>query len=223
MGLMHVHAISLRSIGSAAEERLDLTRHLDGLPDSQHLRKPRSQFFCQFRKLVGTNRVEDNKQLQRISASWYPSASVSFVDTTAIETKKTTWEERDKALREGEEKLNNQNIKKYSADKQARYRCKGKSKFWYGYKGHASVDMGSGLIDRIAGTPANVTDQDGFKHICPGNGEMTFGDKSYGLKPAQTEMAKHGAKSAAILKNNMSSRTRFRSVNIRRHRLKVFS
>ena len=63
--------------------------------------------------------------------------------------------------------------------------------------------MGSGLIDRIVGTPANVTDQDGFKHICPRNGEMTFGDKSYGLKPAQTEMAKHGAKSAAILKNNM--------------------
>ena len=74
-----------------------------------------------------------------------------FVDATAIETKKTTWEERDKALREGEEKLNNQNIEKYSADRQARYGCKGKSKFWYGYKGHASVDMGSGLIDRIAG------------------------------------------------------------------------
>lgn len=166
---------------------------------------PDHSFFCRFRKLVGTNRI--GKIFQTITKRSQQAGILRqvfrFVDATAIETKKTTWEERDKALREGEEKLNNQNIKKYSTDPQARYGCKGQSKFWYGYKGHASVDMGSGLIDRIAGTPANVTDQDGFKHICPRNGEMTFGDKSYGLKPAQTEMAKHGAKSAAILKNNM--------------------
>ena len=162
-----------------------MTRHLDGLPDSQHLRKPRSQFFCRFRKLVEQTELERCfKQLQRSQQAGILRQVFRFVDATAIETKKTTWEERDKALREGEEKLNNQNIKKYSADKQARYGCKGKSKFWYGYKGHASVDMGSGLIDRIAGTPANVTDQDGFKHICPRNGEMTFDDKSYGLKPS---------------------------------------
>ena len=34
-----------------------------------------------------------------------------FVDATAIETKKTTWEERDKALEKVKKKLNNQNIK----------------------------------------------------------------------------------------------------------------
>ena len=47
-----------------------------------------------------------------------------FVDATAIETKKTTWEESDKALREAEEKLNNQSIKKNSADPQALFECK---------------------------------------------------------------------------------------------------
>lgn len=68
--------------------------------------------------------------------------------------------------------------------------------------------MGSGLIDRIAETPANVTDQDGFKHICSRIGEMTFGDKSYCLKPARDEMSKQGAQSAAILQNNMKNKNK---------------
>ena len=49
-------------------------------------------------------------------------------------------------IKKGEEALNNRNVKKYSADPQARFGCKGKSKFWFGYKGHIGVDMGSGLI-----------------------------------------------------------------------------
>ena len=65
-------------------------------------------------------------------------------------TKNTTWEERDKAIKEGEEALNNANVKKYSADPQARFGCKGKSKFWFGYKGHVGIDMGSGLIESAA-------------------------------------------------------------------------
>ena len=72
------------------------------------------------------------------------------------------------------EALNNSNVKKYSADTQARFGCKGRSKFWYGYKGHIRVDMSSGLIERAAVTLANISDQEGFKHICPREGQMVF-------------------------------------------------
>ena len=68
--------------------------------------------------------------------------------------------------------------------------------------------MSSGLIESAAVTPANVSDQAGFKHICPRNGQMVFGDKAYCLKPAQIVMAIRGAVSAAILKHNMRGKNK---------------
>lgn len=65
---------------------------------------------------------------------------------------------------------------KVARDKQARIGCKGGIKFWYGYKKHVSVDMQSGLINRVAITPANVTDAQGFKHVCPKQGAV-YADK----------------------------------------------
>ena len=67
---------------------------------------PDHSFFCRFRKLVGTKRI--GKVFQTI-ANRSKQAGIlrqvfKFVDATAIETKKTTWEECDKALREGEKK-----------------------------------------------------------------------------------------------------------------------
>ena len=69
-----------------------------------------------------------------------------FGDATSIVTKNTPWAERDAAIQAGESALNNRTVKQYSADKQARFGCKGKQKFWFGYKGHVGVDMRSGLI-----------------------------------------------------------------------------
>jgi IS5 family transposase len=131
----------------------------------------------------------------------------TFVDATAIKAKETTWEQRDKALSAGEEKLNNSNVENYSADKDARFGCKGKSKFWYGYKKHVSVDMGSGLISKVAVTPANVPDQDGLVLICPQEG-MVFGDKAYCLSTAQQAMKENGCHSGAILKDNMKGKNK---------------
>ena len=131
----------------------------------------------------------------------------NFVDATAIKAKETTWEQRDKALKDGEEKLNNSNVENYSADKDARFGCKGKNKFWYGYKKHVSVDMGSGLIGKVAVTPANVPDQDGLALICPNEG-MVIGDKSYCLSTALRTMKIHGCHSGAILKNNMKGKNK---------------
>jgi hypothetical protein len=84
---------------------------------------------------------------------------------------------RDRALKEGEDALNNQNVEKYSADSQARFGCKGKSKFCFGYKGYLSVDMGSNMIDTVAVTLANISDQKGVAYIVPRNGEIVFGYK----------------------------------------------
>jgi IS5 family transposase len=166
---------------------------------------PDHSYFGRMREAIGTKRIgqifkaivkkaEDKNIVRNVFA---------FVDATAIKSKETTWKERDKAIKDGAEKLNNDNISKYSADKDARFGCKGKDKFWYGYKGHARADMRSILITDIAATPANIPDEQGFKHVCPKNGGMVFGDKAYCLAPAQIEMRKRGCYSAAILKNNM--------------------
>ena len=38
---------------------------------------------------------------------------------------------------------------------------------WCGYKKHLSVDMQSGLINKVAVTTANVPDAIADKHVCP--------------------------------------------------------
>jgi transposase, IS5 family len=166
---------------------------------------PDHSFFGRFRTLVGTKQIGKifKAIVTRAKKEGLMRSVFQFADATSIITKNTTWTERDRAIKKGEEALNNTNIKKYSADPQARFGCKGKSKFWFGYKGHAGVDMGSGLIESIAVTPANISDQAGFKHICPRDGQMIFADKAYCLKPAQQAMDRRGARSAAILRNNM--------------------
>lgn len=166
---------------------------------------PDHSFFGRFRERVGTQRIGKlfKAIVNKAKEKHLVRGVFHFADATAIITKNTTWAERDKAIKEGEDALNNANVKKYSADPQARFGCKGKSKFWFGYKGHVGVDMGSGLIECAALTPANVSDQAAFKSICPREGQMVFGDKAYCLKPAQLAMAIRGAVSGAILKHNM--------------------
>lgn len=165
---------------------------------------PDHSYFCRMRRILGTERIaEIFRQInEKAEKKGILRQVFSFVDSSAIKVKETTWEERDKAIKEGEEALNNKNVEKYSADKDARFGCKGKDKFWFGYKKHASVDMGSGLIKEIVGTPANTTDQEGFKHICPDSG-MVFADKQYCCKKAQNIMKANNCHSGAVMKNNM--------------------
>ena len=79
---------------------------------------PDHTFFCRFRKLIGTQGISllfkiivDRSKEKGIMRSVF-----RFADATSIITKQTTWEERDQAIKHGEEKLNNSNIEKYSAD-----------------------------------------------------------------------------------------------------------
>ena len=125
---------------------------------------PDHSFFSRFRKQIGTKQlakvfqiIVDKAKDQHLIRSVF-----HFVDATSIVTKNTTWAERDAAIQAGESALNNRTVKQYSADKQARFGCKGKQKFWFGYKGHVGVDMSSGLIEKAAVTPANVSDQAGY-------------------------------------------------------------
>lgn len=165
---------------------------------------PDHSYFGRMRSILGTERIAVIFRAinEKAKSKGILRSVFTFSDSSTIKTKETTWGERDKALEEGEEALNNKNVDKYSADKDARFGCKGKDKFWFGYKKHTSVDMGSGLIKDIAVTPANTTDQEGFKHICP-DGGMVFADKQYSCKKAQNEMKANNCHSGAILKNNM--------------------
>lgn len=170
---------------------------------------PDHTFFCRMRKLIGPKRIWKLFRLinEKAQAAGMIGGIFSFVDASILKTKETTWAERDKALADGEEKLNNSNISGYSADPDARFGCKGKNKFWFGYKRHLCVDMRQGLITSIAATPANVPDWDGLRHICP-DGGMVFGDKAYGVKTARNIMTIHGCHSGAILRNNMKNKNR---------------
>lgn len=170
---------------------------------------PDHTYFSRMRKAIGAKRIGKIFKVinEKAEAAGMIGKVFSFVDASAIKTKETTWQERDKALKEGEDKLNNKNVGNYSADKQARFGCKGKDKFWFGYKRNLCADMRQGLIIKLAVTPANVPDQQAFKHICPEQG-MVIGDKSYGLGPAQEVMKGRGCHSGAILRNNMKKKNK---------------
>src|SRR5690606_39079280 len=79
--------------------------------------------------------------------------------------------------------------------------------YWYGYKQHISVDMQTGLINKVAITPANVTDAKGLKHICPSQGAI-YADKGYCTRPAKQAAMKKQCHLAAIKKNNMKGKNK---------------
>jgi IS5 family transposase len=168
---------------------------------------PDFSYFSTLRKRIGTKNLADmfNQVRAQLKKKNIIKEVFSFVDATHLVSKVSTWNERDKAIKEGMEKLNNATIGKVAVDKQARFGCKNKNKFWFGYKAHVSVDMTNGIINKIAVTPANVPDQNGVKHVCP-DGGMIFGDKAYCLKSAQIAMKRKGCYSGAIKKNNMKGK-----------------
>lgn len=170
---------------------------------------PDHSVFSTTRKKIGTNvlskifkNLRDQLKEQRLMNEVF-----SFVDASHLIAKANLWEERDKAIAVKYEKLNNENISKFSSDNQAKIGCKGKDKYWYGYKQHTSVDMQSGLINKIAVTPANITDSSGFKHVCPSSG-AAFTDKGYCTSPAKLIAKKKDVHLAAIKKNNMKGKNK---------------
>ncbi len=164
---------------------------------------PDHSYFGKFRKRIGTKHFADifnsiNEQLQKeglFGNIFY------FIDASTIITKSALWEERDKAIKDGHDKLNNLIVKDYAADKQARWGAKSKKTIWFGYKRHTAVDMRYGLISKTTVTPANVLDYQVVEQICPKEGYV-FMDKLYDTKTTDQKIKASGCSPGTIRKNN---------------------
>jgi IS5 family transposase len=164
---------------------------------------------CKFRNKLGTGQLEELFLAARkqIEEKGHMQEIFTFVDSTALISKLQMWEERDKAISEGYEKFTNEVIEKYAKDKEVRIGCKGNKKFWFGFKKHVSVDMQSGMINKVKVTKANINDDDEetVKTILPSQGAVT-GDKGFvGAIPAIKESGLHPM---IILKNNMANKNK---------------
>lgn len=159
------------------------------------------------RSKIGTNMLSRIFAIFRdqLRKAGYMSEVFTFVDATHLISKAGLWEERDEARKQKYEKLNNEALPKVANDKQARIGCKGGSKFWYGYKKHVSVDIQSGLINKVAVTKANLTDAKGFAHVVPSSGAV-YADKGYCTSPSRIAAARHGIHLCAVKKNNMKGK-----------------
>ena len=168
---------------------------------------PDHSVFCRARQRIGTQRLSEMFAGIRsvLKSQGYMSEVFTFVDACHLISKANLWKERDKAIQEKHEKLNNEVLPKVAVDKQARIGCKGNHKYWYGYKQQASVDMQSGLINKVAIAPANETDAQGLKRVCPNQGAI-YADKGYCTQPAKTAAARKQVHLAAIKKNNMKEK-----------------
>ena len=125
---------------------------------------PDHSLFGQVRSKIGTNLLSELFGIMRnqLREQGYMSAVFTFVDSSHLLSKTKLWKERDEVIKRKYEKLNNETLPKVARDKQAKIGCKGKDKFWYGFKRHVSVDMQSGFINKVAVTPANVIDAKGL-------------------------------------------------------------
>lgn len=168
---------------------------------------PDHTVFSKIRTKIGASKLARIFGIFRdqLRSKGYMSEVFTFVDASHLISKASLWVERDEARRKKYEKLNNEVLPKVARDKQARIGCKGGNKFWYGYKKHVSVDMQSGLINKVAVTPANVTDARGFKHVCPKGGAV-YADKGYCTTPAKIVATANGVHLGAVKKNNMKGK-----------------
>lgn len=164
---------------------------------------PDHTYFCKLRKRIGPKKLYDifsniNKHLESLGLV---GNVFTFIDASAIITKTALWDERDKAIAAGEVKLNNQNVKDYAVDKEARWGAKSKTNIWFGYKRHEAVDMRHGLITKLAVTPANVLDYKATKSICPKQG-LVFSDKLFDCQENNNALKANNCQAGTIRKNN---------------------
>ncbi len=142
---------------------------------------------------------------EQLNAAGLMSDVFTFVDATHLIGKATLWEERAKARQQKIAQLNNAVLPKVAVDTQAWIGCKGKKKYWSGYKEHVSVDMQSWLINKVATSPVNLPDAQGLWHVCPTQGAI-YGDKGYCTAPARQAAVQRNGPLAAIHRNNMKSK-----------------
>src|SRR3990167_8437350 len=131
----------------------------------------------------------------------------TFIDASTIISKTALWEERDRALRDGAEKLNNKNVEKYAADTDARWGAKSETNIWFGHKRHAAVDMRHGLVTKVSVTAANVPDFKAIEQVLHEYGAV-FTDKLYDTKKTEAVIRASGCHPATIRKNTNKEKNR---------------
>lgn len=164
---------------------------------------PDHSYFGKLRTRIGTSWLSKlfNEINTELGKKGVIGGVFTFVDASGIVSKIALWEERDRAIKEGLDKLNNKNVNKYSSDKDAKFGCKGKKKFWFGYKRHHAVDMKQGIIRKVIVTPANVPDGKVFDRLCPQD-SMIFADKAYDNEDCRNALRAKRCHGGIIRKNN---------------------
>lgn len=170
---------------------------------------PDHTYFCKLRGRLGTKRIADvfNNVNRILEGKGLFGNVFTFIDASSIITKTALWKERDEAIKDGAEKLNNANVSDYAADKDAKWGAKSKTNYWFGYKRSNAVDMRFGLIRKTAVTPANILDPDVLTSVCPGQG-MVCTDKLYDRKDVDRVLKARGCHAATIRKNNNKQKNR---------------
>jgi len=168
---------------------------------------PDHSYFGKFRKRIGTQHLADifNSVNESLRKEGLFGNIFHFIDASTIITKSALWEERDRAIKDGHDKLNNLVIKEYASDKEARWGAKSKRNIWFGYKRHTAVDMRYGLITKTTVTPANVLDYQVVEQICPKQGYV-FMDKLYDTKDTDKKIRASGCSPGTIRKNNNANK-----------------
>jgi IS5 family transposase len=164
---------------------------------------PDYSYFSKLRKRLGVERIKNlfNEVNIILNSQGLFGNVFTFIDASTIISKTSLWEERDQALKDGEEKLNNLVVSKYAADKEAKWGAKSKRNIWFGYRRHQAVDMRHGLIKNLMATPANILDFQAIDEVCPNQG-MVFCDKLYDCEYANQIIQEHNCHNGTIRKNN---------------------
>ena len=160
--------------------------------------------FGKFRDRLGEARLQEMFEALRdqLKATGLMNEFFSVVDASHLIAKANLWEERDKAKKLKYQKLNNEVLPEVACDKEAKIGCKGKNKFWYGYKVTRCIDMQSGLINRTDLSGANVHDLRTLERVAPSRGGV-YTDKGFCSRVLEKKLEKEGIVLRAIKKNNM--------------------
>lgn len=164
---------------------------------------PDYSYFSKLRTRIGTEKITELfNRINSILNDYGLFGNVfAFIDASAVVTKTALWKERDEAIKEGAEKLNNTNVEKYATDKDARWGAKSKTKYWFGYKRHESVDMRHGLVKKATATSADILDFEVIEQMLPEQGAV-FMDKLYDTKETIESIKTSNCHSCVIMKNN---------------------
>ena len=182
---------------------------------------PDHSYFGKLRTRIGVEKISElfNQIIRGMEERGYVGNIFHFVDASSLMSRINLWEARDRALADkenqerdesGKKKLNNKNTYRYSSDPDARFGCKGKKNYWFGYKRHVRVDMRQGIITKVAVTSANVGDHRAFstEKLCPKQG-MVFMDKGYDTEEINATLISNGCSNAVIKKNNRADKNKY--------------